>query len=134
MPIVASMRSSNWPLRPTKGLPTRSSSAPGASPISMSGAAGLPSANTVLVAVWRRRAAIEARDRLLELAGSPRVRRGFGPTRGRIALQRRDGRIMGRGGAGKEARLSGGGRVGARSRRPAADDRSGRRRSPRPRP
>src|SRR5713226_3569396 len=50
-PIVASMRSSNCPLRPTKGRPSRSSSAPGASPMIMTDAAGLPSRNTVLVAV-----------------------------------------------------------------------------------
>src|SRR5437763_1644499 len=50
-PIAASMRSSNCPARPTKGRPMRSSSAPGASPMIMTGAAGLPSRNTVLVAV-----------------------------------------------------------------------------------
>jgi hypothetical protein len=50
-PIAASMRSRSWPARPTKGRPMRSSSAPGASPMIMTGAAGLPSANTVLVAV-----------------------------------------------------------------------------------
>src|SRR5438105_4289422 len=49
--MAASMRSSNWPARPTKGLPIRSSSAPGASPINMIGAAGLPSIKTVFVAV-----------------------------------------------------------------------------------
>src|SRR5436309_2761057 len=46
------MRSSSWPLTPTKGLPARSSSAPGASPISITRAAGLPSPNTRLVAVF----------------------------------------------------------------------------------
>jgi len=50
-PIAASMRSSNCPLRPTNGRPRRSSSAPGASPMIMTGAAGLPSRNTVVVAV-----------------------------------------------------------------------------------
>ena len=50
-PIAASMRSSSCPARPTKGLPMRSSSAPGASPMIITGAAGLPSAKTVLVAV-----------------------------------------------------------------------------------
>ncbi len=50
-PIAASMRSRSWPARPTKGRPIRSSSAPGASPMIMTGAAGLPSAMTVLVAV-----------------------------------------------------------------------------------
>ena len=34
-PMAASMRSSNWPERPTKGLPWISSSRPGASPISI---------------------------------------------------------------------------------------------------
>ena len=51
MPIAASMRSRSWPARPTKGRPIRSSSAPGASPIIMTGADGSPSAKTVLVAV-----------------------------------------------------------------------------------
>jgi hypothetical protein len=50
-PIAASMRSRSWPARPTKGRPMRSSSAPGASPMIMTGAQGLPSAKTVLVAV-----------------------------------------------------------------------------------
>ena len=49
--MLASMRSSNWPEGPTKGLPARSSSAPGPSPTSISPASGLPSANTRLVAV-----------------------------------------------------------------------------------
>src|SRR5215472_1217817 len=51
-PIAASMRSRSCPARPTKGSPIRSSSAPGASPMNMTGAAGLPSINTVLVAVF----------------------------------------------------------------------------------
>src|SRR5580704_16578361 len=50
-PIAASMRSSSCPARPTNGRPIRSSSAPGASPMIMTGAAGLPSVKTVLVAV-----------------------------------------------------------------------------------
>ena len=50
-PIAASMRSRSWPARPTKGRPIRSSSAPGASPMIIKGAAGLPSAKTVFVAV-----------------------------------------------------------------------------------
>ena len=45
------MRSMSWPLTPTKGLPSRSSSAPGASPTIMTGAPGTPSANTVFLAV-----------------------------------------------------------------------------------
>ena len=40
------MRSSNWPERPTNGRPCRSSSAPGASPTSISREPGVPSANT----------------------------------------------------------------------------------------
>ena len=45
------MRSISWPLTPTNGLPSRSSSAPGASPTIMTGAPGAPSANTVFLAV-----------------------------------------------------------------------------------
>ena len=51
-PMEASIRSSNCPLGPTKGMPLRSSSAPGASPMKMMGACGLPSAKTRWVAVF----------------------------------------------------------------------------------
>ena len=47
----ASILSSSWPARPTKGLPMRSSSRPGASPISITRPSATPSAKTVLVAV-----------------------------------------------------------------------------------
>ncbi len=52
--MAASMRSSNWPERPTKGTPCRSSSAPGASPTSITRPAGLPSAKHRLLAVALR--------------------------------------------------------------------------------
>ena len=52
-PIEASIRSSNWPETPTKGRPSRSSSPPGASPISIRPLSGTPSAKTRLVAVSR---------------------------------------------------------------------------------
>src|SRR3989344_6032909 len=42
----------SWPLMPTKGLPCRSSSAPGASPTSIRGAFGLPSEKTRFRAVF----------------------------------------------------------------------------------
>src|SRR5271170_2745085 len=48
------MRSSSLPLAPTNGRPSRSSSAPGPSPTTIRAASGLPSANTVLVAVALR--------------------------------------------------------------------------------
>src|SRR5438045_892303 len=39
----------NWPARPTNGSPCASSSAPGASPINISSASGLPTPKTVCV-------------------------------------------------------------------------------------
>src|SRR6218665_1450402 len=42
------MRSGNWPARPTKGSPTRSSCSPGASPTSIQRALVLPTPKTVL--------------------------------------------------------------------------------------
>ncbi len=50
-PMLASMRSRNWPVGPAKGLPAKSSSDPGASPTSTKPACGLPSENTRFVAV-----------------------------------------------------------------------------------
>src|SRR5262249_2798913 len=50
-PIDESMRSSNRPARPTNGLPCKSSSRPGASPISMMRAWSLPRAKHRLFAV-----------------------------------------------------------------------------------
>ena len=52
MPTDFSILSSNCPAAPTKGRPILSSSRPGASPISMISAAGLPSAKTRLLAVF----------------------------------------------------------------------------------
>src|SRR3954447_6189222 len=49
--MAASIRSRRRPLGPTNGLPCRSSSAPGASPTSITGALGLPSAKQSRVAV-----------------------------------------------------------------------------------
>ena len=46
MPMAASIRSNNCPARPTKGLPCMSSSRPGASPMIITRAAGLPSKKT----------------------------------------------------------------------------------------
>src|SRR5262249_44980034 len=45
------MRSSSWPARPTNGLPCKSSSRPGASPLSLSLGSSLPRAKHRLVAV-----------------------------------------------------------------------------------
>ena len=48
-PIVSIILVSNWPARPTNGSPCASSSAPGASPINITSASGLPTPNTVCV-------------------------------------------------------------------------------------
>ena len=53
IPLVI-MSVSNWPARPTNGRPIRSSSAPGASPMNISRAVGLPSPKTVWVRVSAR--------------------------------------------------------------------------------
>ncbi len=45
---------SNWPAKPTKGSPSRSSSAPGASPTNMIRASMFPTPNTVCVRVRAR--------------------------------------------------------------------------------
>ena len=60
---AASILSSSFPARPTKGRPMRSSSRPGASPMNMMREAGLPSAKTVWVARLLQRAAVEAFQR-----------------------------------------------------------------------
>src|SRR5579872_4870095 len=79
------MRSKSWPLRPTKGRPCRSSSAPGASPMTMSGAPATPSANTVWVAVALRPQPEKARTSAsssLRLAALTAVLAGGGAARG----------------------------------------------------
>ena len=53
--MASNMRSMSWPLTPTNGLPSRSSSAPGASPTIITGAPTTPS---------------EIDDRRNELAGN----------------------------------------------------------------
>ena len=50
-PMASSIALSNWPARPTNGSPCRSSSAPGASPITSHSARVLPTPKTVCVRV-----------------------------------------------------------------------------------
>jgi hypothetical protein len=51
-PAALSMRSSSWPARPTNGAPCRSSSAPGPSPMIISGASAGPRETTAWRAPW----------------------------------------------------------------------------------
>jgi hypothetical protein len=60
-PAARSIELSSWPARPTKGSPCRSSSAPGASPITMSRAARLPTPNTVCVRVSHSPQSLQSR-------------------------------------------------------------------------
>ncbi len=62
-PMASSMALSNWPARPTNGSPWRSSSAPGASPITSHSARVLPTPNTVCVRVLHRSQAVQAATR-----------------------------------------------------------------------
>ena len=68
------MRSSNWPARPTKGRPIRSSSPPGASPTSMIGAPGnrtpTPQETSVCLPFVRRQIALTNPRVLVCLGGS----------------------------------------------------------------
>ena len=59
-PIAASILSSSRPACPTKGSPSRSSSAPGASPISSQSACSSPTPSTVCLRVLCRPHAVQA--------------------------------------------------------------------------
>ena len=70
-PIAASMLSSSLPAWPTNGSPSRSSSAPGASPISSQSAFSSPTPNTVWVRVLCRPHAVQPGDGLLSARSTP---------------------------------------------------------------
>ena len=80
--MAASILSSKWPAGPTKGLPRRSSSLPGASPISIARAAGLPSKTQVVVAVFlsaQPSKSAMARTKILDRGGAGRPPGGRRP-------------------------------------------------------
>ena len=118
------MRSRSLPARPTKGLPCRSSSRPGASPISISLASSLPRAKHSGLRRALQRAALEGRNGFCEFgkrldpverwsaaafaggAGrAPRLWRGLGRVLGAALGALASGRIFGarRGGGLREA-------------------------------
>ena len=60
--MAASILSSSWPARPTNGLPSRSSSRPGASPISISARLGRAAIKTQVLGRRLEAAAVEGRQ------------------------------------------------------------------------
>ena len=62
-PMASSIALSSWPARPTNGSPCRSSSAPGASPITSHSARVLPTPNTVCVRVLHSSQAVQPATR-----------------------------------------------------------------------
>jgi hypothetical protein len=77
--ISDSKESRNFPASPTKGFPLTSSQCPGASPINMISAFGLPSPGTAFLRVFQSghlmqtvtSAAITSRDSFLDKAANP---------------------------------------------------------------